>query len=115
MKTTKQSISSSTLFHNLFRSVLIDVQNKESVKRAGLISFVLLCILIKLILITPDKNQIRQNNTGTIAAQNLKLPLWYKGLLIKSDFIKQQRYDQFKIQSVKFNANRKSINSYNVN
>jgi hypothetical protein len=115
MKTTKQPISSNTFFYNLFRTILIDLQNKEAVKRARLILFVLLCILIKSILIMPEKNTIRQNKQRAISAQGLKFSFGQEGLFLKTNFRKKQSYYQRKARSVRFNTDKKSINSYVVN
>lgn len=114
MKTPKQALSGNP-FVNIFRLMVADLQKKETIKRTTLISFVLLCILIRFSILSLDKNLVKQNKPTSFSVENLNQPIWPAGLMFKNEIDKKQLFNQLKPQHKSFNQSKKSLNSYLAN
>ncbi len=114
MKTTKQAFSGNP-FVNIFRLTLANLQKKETVKRAMLVLFVLLCAVIRFSVLSTDKNLIKQNKQVSFSAENLNQPVWPSKLMLKNETDKKQLSDQLKTQRKSFNRGKEYLNLYLAN
>jgi len=114
MKTVKQPISNASFIALMFSLTVIKPQQREAVKRAALIFFVLLCTLTRYIVLSADKSLEKQSRQATVSAENLNLPVWKTDLILKRKISQKNINKPLKIYNEKFKEHKKSFSLFNI-
>ncbi|MEX8546755.1 MAG: hypothetical protein V5804_04060 [Mucilaginibacter sp.] len=116
MDTRKHSISYASFINKTYRWSIAYLHRKRAFKHVALLSVVLFCTLTRYVVLSFDKNEVRQTQAKPGNFKLLKLPLVRAKTILKSEVEALNQKHRHKTKSLNFkNAKSNSFYIYALN